>query len=309
MPQPILSQVHIDRAITQAAMRYKNQTFIADQVAPIVPVTKESDYMFIFDKAEWLRDVAANDRRPGSRAPRSGYTLSNVRYQLQEIAIAHGVPDRIVAGADDPLRPIQNGTDFCMQLALLRRERRTRDLFFGATAWGTNTTLTGTDQWSDFVNSDPANDVATAQRTVLQNTGFLPNTMIVGQATHDKLKIHPDGLDRFKYTQNGIMDEAMIAQWLGIQRYIVGRATRNSAAEGAAFTGSFVWDDNAVILYVPAAPSIEEPSAAYIYQKGGVETRSFYEEAEQQTVVEVTIATDPRIVGSDLGYQYRDTNA
>ncbi len=309
MPQPILSQVHIDRAITQAAMRYRNSMFIAQLAAPIVPVVKESDLMFIFDKAEWFRDVADKNRRPGTRAARGGYTVSNLRYSLAEIAIAHGVPDRIVESADDPLRPIQDGTDWCMQIALLRREVMTAAIIMGATAWGTNTTLTGTTQWADFVNSDPANDVQLAISTVLQNTGFRPNTMVVGEQVHDKLILNPDLLDRFKYTQVAVPTGPMIAQWLGIDRYLIGAATRNTAAEGAAATMAYIWAKHAAIYYVPPAPAIQEPSGAYIFQRADVQSRSFYEEAEKQTVVECTLLTDPRITGSDLGYQYRSAVA
>lgn len=309
MPQPRISSVHIDRAITNMAMRYSNPLFVGQNFAPVIPVEKESDDYFIYDKAEWLRDVADDDRRPGARAPRSGYTLSTAKYALRQAAQAMAVPDRIAENSDDPLRPYEDASAFCMQMVLLRRERRIATKLFTGGNWGTNTTLAGTDQWSDFVNSDPAEDVNTAIDAVLQNTGFRPNTMLVGQQVWSKLRIHPDGLDRYKHTQTGVMTAAMVAEWLGIERLLIGAATRNSAAEGAAFSGSFIWGKHALIAYVTGNPSISEPSGSYIFQKRGVQTKRFREEAEAQDVVETTLSFDIQITGSDLGYFYTNASA
>ena len=75
---------------------------------------------------------------------------------------------------------------------LLRQERKFVSDVFTTGVWGTDRTLSGTDQWSDFVNSDPRDDVETAKEAILGVTGFASNTMVVGWQVWRQLKNPPD---------------------------------------------------------------------------------------------------------------------
>lgn len=304
MAQPTLSQVHIQRAVANAAQRYTNPSYIYDQIAPKVTVTKTSDKFFIFDKAEWFRDVAETRRAPGTRAPRGGYTLSTGDYTCEQRAQASPVYDQIRENSDEPLRPFEDAAAWCMQIVRLRCEREAASVFFTGANWTTTSALSGTDRWDDFVNSDPCDDVKTYINTVQGLTGMRPNTLVIGQQVWDKLSIHPDALDRIKYTQTGILTEALAAQWLGVSRLLVGSAVYNTAAEGQSVTMSYIWGKSALLLYVTAGPSITEPSAAYTFERKGFTSKTYREEAEGQDVVEVSVETVPKIVGADLGALY-----
>ena len=301
MPQPQLSDVHIDRALRNVALRYSNNLFIADMPAPVVPVTKESDKYFIFTKGDWFRDEADNDRQPGTRAPRGGFTLSNAEYACKEAAHATPVPDRIRENADDPLRPWEDAARFSSNMVLLRKERRVAATLFVSSTWGTD--WSGT-QWSDFVNSDPASDMATAKSTIVGSAGVEPNLLVMGREVMDKLQQHPDGLDRFKHTQTGIMTPEMVAAWLGVPRIVVGSAIVNTGAEGATVSMSNIWGKHALLMYVTASPSISEPSAAYTFRRGGMNTKRWREEAEAQDVVEANQLFDTKRTATDCGYYF-----
>ena len=301
---PHMEDVHVESAMQEVAIGYRNQLYIAPLFAPVVQVAKESDRYYIFDKAEWLRDQADTDRRPGTRAPRGGYTTSTANYVLNEMAQAHPIPDRIAANADSVIRPYERGVNWCMEMVLLRRERHVATTVMVTGVWGTDNS-SATD-WDDFSNGDPANDVNTAKRTVQEATGFVPNTMVIGQVVYDALVINPDALDRFKHTETGILTEAQVAQWLGIERLLVGKATRNTAAEGVAATMSPIFDDDALIMYVPTSPAMDEPAACYLFQKDGVTTKRWREEAEGQDVVEASILTNIVVTASDAGYFFSD---
>jgi len=302
MPQPTVSDVHIDRAIRNVAIRYSNTLFIADVVAPQVNVQKESDKYFKFTKGDWFRDDADDDRAPGTRAPRGGFGLENETYSLYEAAFASPVPDRVRDNADDPLRPWEDAARFASQMVLMRRERRCAGTMFVSSTWGTDKTVTN--QWSDFTNSDPASDIATGIDTIIQNTGQLPNVLVMGREVYTQLRQHPDGLDRYKHTQSGIMTPEMVAAWLGVERIIVGNAIRNSANEGQTATMAYIWGKHALLLYVTGAPSISEPSAAYTFQRGGLTTKRWREEAEAQDVVEATLMARTIRTATDCGYYF-----
>jgi hypothetical protein len=302
MPNPRVSDVHIDRAISNVAIRYSNSNFVAEQVAPRVTVTKESDKFFTFEKGDWFRDEADNDRQPGTRAPRGGFDISNDDYSLKEIAQASAVTDRVRDNADNPLRPYEDASDWSSQMVNLRKERRCAATMFASSSWGTDRTVDN--QWNDFVNSDPATDVAVGKDVILQNTGQTANRLLIGQEVFKYLRMHPDALDRFKHTQTGILSAAQVAQWLDIDSIIVGTAIVNTAAKGAADSMGYVWGKNALLSYVTGSPSISEPSAAYIFQKSAISTKRFREEAEGQDVVEVTLMVDIKRTATDCGYYF-----
>ena len=142
MPQPTLSDVHIERAIRNVAVRYENKSYITANVAPVVNVRKESDKYFVYSKGDWFRDDADDNRRPNTRAPRTGYGLEQRNYELFERAQAYELADRIRDNADDPLRPYEDASRFCMNGVMLRRERAAAQTLFASSAWNSNSRTT-----------------------------------------------------------------------------------------------------------------------------------------------------------------------
>lgn len=310
MPQPTISQVHVDKAISNVAIAYRNDMFIADQVAPIVPVDKESDKYFKFTAAEWFADEAENDRQPGTEAPRGGFSLTTDDYAVKEKAWAVPVPVRVQENADDPLRPFENATEFAMQRVMLRKERAAAAAYFTTSVW--NTDSTPSNLWSDFANSDPANDVQTGIDAVIQQIGLKPNLLVLGHEVFSKLKLHPDGLDRIKHTQSGFMSAELIAQWLDVDRVVVGSSVVNTAAEGATASMGFVWGKHALLVYVTPSAAIDRPNGAYAFQVGGaqgVRTRTWFEDSRNQDVVEASIMIDYKVTAAEAGYFFNSVVA
>lgn len=300
---PKLSSVYIDKAIRTAAIGYGNALYIAGALAPVIPVDQESGKYFTFDDGEIVTDTASPDRRPGTDAPRSGYSVSNDTYSCAEFAQAHEVPDRIVENADEPIRPLERGIRFCMEKILLRRERFVAGKVFVASTWGTATDPTVT-AWSDLTGSDPASNVLDGKAQIVKLTGYEANTLVLGRQVFDKLTQHPDALDRIKYTQAGIMTADLMAAWLGVERILVGSASYNSAQEGGTTSREFVWGKNALLCYCPPAPSIDSPAACYMFQYQGASTRQWREESPKQTVVEAGLNIDFKRTAIKAGYYF-----
>ena len=70
MARPTRNDVHLNAALTNISIAYKNPSYIAEQVFPVVRVQKQSDYYFIFDAGAWFRDEV-QVRAPGTRAARA----------------------------------------------------------------------------------------------------------------------------------------------------------------------------------------------------------------------------------------------
>lgn len=52
MPSPTVYDVHVDAPLANISIAYRNASYIADQVFPVVPVQKKSDLFFKFTKAD-----------------------------------------------------------------------------------------------------------------------------------------------------------------------------------------------------------------------------------------------------------------
>ena len=102
MAMPTLHDVHIDGPLSNVSIAYRNETYLADQVFPILPVTKKSDKYFVFGREAWFRNVAA-ERAPGDAAKEIDYGITTASYNCVVKALAHVVPDEVRMNADSPL--------------------------------------------------------------------------------------------------------------------------------------------------------------------------------------------------------------
>jgi len=93
MGTPTLTTVHVSAALGNVAIGYKPTSAVLASVAPVVTVTKESDYYHIWTQADIYRNEA-EIVRPGS-GPRGGFALSSTTYTAESYEFAWPIPDRI----------------------------------------------------------------------------------------------------------------------------------------------------------------------------------------------------------------------
>lgn len=284
---PTRHQVHIDAAMSNISIAYRNELYIAEQVFPNVPVRHQSDKYFVFDKASWFRDEAGV-RPPGARAPRVDYALKAAGpYATLEYAAAKGVPDEIVDNADNPLSPDREATEFVTDKLLLRKEKHVRDLVFTAANW-TNTSTPAGGAWSGDT-SDPINDISGpsgVRETLRQSIGRYPNIMVMGAVVWAAIQRHPDFLDRVKYTQLGIVTQQLAAKLFQVDKLVIGTAIINTGAEGAADSFSDVWGNSVFLGWASPTPSLMSPSAGYVFQWKQRQVNRYREFQEHQDVIE-----------------------
>jgi hypothetical protein len=306
MAQPTSSQVHIDAALSNIAIAYSNASYIADTLFPPVGVDKQSDYYYTWAKDFWFRNHVER-RGPGGVYPEAGLTLSTTQYYCQNRGLSFPIPNETIRNQDAAIDIERTGAEFLADQFALDREIALAAKIFGASAWGSSTALTGTTQWSDYENSNPLSDVATAVQTVMKATGRKPNVCVMGQEVFDKASRHPDLLDIYKYTTQGILNEAEVARAFRVDKIIVGSSVYNSSPEGITFSGSFIWGKNCVFMYVAAAPGLRVPSAGYtfLWDQNGftVPVRRVEDEWRNRIGLLADSAFDQKVTASDCGYE------
>ncbi len=312
--------MHANVPLTNISIAYIQNAsdFVADKVFPIVPVDKQSNTYFTYNKNDWFRDEA-KQRAPGTESAGSGYSVDNdSNYNCKTWAFHKDVPWDIRNNSDAPINMDRDATEFVSQRLLIRRERLFADSYFKTGVWGKDYTGVAASpganqfvQWSDYANSDPINNVKNARLYIKSITGFWPKNMLVGVEVFETLKQHPDIIDRYKYTQAGVITADLIARVLEIDKLVVASAIYATNAEGATEAYSFIHGKGALLTYTAPAPSLLAPSAGYIFawknlanniQNGfGVAIDKFPMRQLKADRVEGEIAIDPKLVAADCG--------
>lgn len=310
MPNPTLGSVHpVDAPLTDISVAWAQNpnNFINRQVFPVVGSPKQSGRFFVWDKDDFRR-TDAQLRAPGTTGAARNLRLSNDTFSCDVYSIGMAVSKQIAANADDALDLEATFTTALMQDIAIREEVNFASAAFGTGLWGTSTTP-GT-LWDDAA-STPIEDIATGVTTILKNTGFRPNTLLLGADTwYTGLLNHPDIIARLPDNSARMVTRQALASILELDRVIVAEGSYNSAAEELTATEAYQLGKHALLCYVNPNPSLNTPSAGYTFtwsgftgnNQGVMASRYDVPRDDAYPFIEVHSAVDFKIVSTALGY-------
>jgi hypothetical protein len=320
MPQPTRSDVHVNRPLTNISIAYiqKAEDFIADKVFPIVPVLKQSDLYFSYDKKYWFQ-TQATKRAPSSESAGSGFHTTTNPYFADVWAVHKDVDDQTRTNADQPIDLDRDATLFVTQQLLLRREKQFTTKYLSQSVWqgyvvggvpvdyDVTTGAVGV-QW-DVSGSNPMQDVDFLKNAIKKQTGYKPNTLVVAADVFWALRNNLQVLDRIKYTQRGIVSEDLLATLFGVDKFLVASVVTDLNPEGEVNNMNYLVNNSALLVYSNPAPSILQPSGGYIFSWQGLfgagaqgnRISEFRMEHLKSDRVEGEMAFDMHMVGADLG--------
>ena len=323
MPEPLYGDVHVAAALTDVAVAYfqDEANYIANKIFPLVSVAHQTDVYFVWSKGDFFRDEAQL-RADATESAGSGVNLTTQSYAAKVWALHQDIGSQVRSNADPAVDVDVTATRQLMQKMLIRRDRIFVQKYLTTGVWGTDITgvasaPTGsqTIQWSDDANGDPFTDIATGQTTVLQNTGFLPNVLLLTWPVYQALRKHPLVVDRIKYTSPafaGTITPQLLAEAFDIEEVVVSKAVYNSAAQGATAAMNFVAGKTALLAYRAPNPGLMVPTAGYVFGWTGLINLNNLGVAVYQITMpwrgiktvrtEAEMAFDMQVVGSDLGY-------
>jgi hypothetical protein len=308
---PLHGDVHVDRPLSNFAVEYSNEEFIASQVCPFVPVVHKSDSYFSYTKKDRFT-IPEDIRGPKGEANEVDWSSTTATYACVDHALRDFLPDAVVGNADPGVDPRRRTTTFLVDLLLLAFERRISVLTMTAGNYGASykTTLSGTDQWSDLTNSDPMANAQTARNGCFK----APNMCFMGKEVWDKVSIHPQILDRVKGGANvdkaAMVRPALVAELFEVDTLLVGKAQYNTANKGQTASYSRVWGKHVVFAYTEPQPALDGVSAfktfRYIQESTdvGYKVRTYRDEARGGggEWIEPEFAYDEEAVCADVAY-------
>lgn len=312
MPSPSLSMVHVDSALTDLSVAYRQDAaaFVAERMFPNVPVTFKSDVYYRYGQADFRRN-AAKERGPSTRAPGGALSLDTGSYNCKVYSYRKDVDDQVRANQDAGIDSDRDAAELVTQTLLIQKELKWVNTYFKTGVWGTDKTG-GSDftKWSDQASSDPFEDVKLGRLQILKQTGRKPNKLLLGPEVFEYLKVHPLVLERIKYTSAESVTTALLAKMFEVAEVMVGEASYATSEEGATAAFSFALGKHALLCYAAPSPSLLAPSAGYTFNwKGytklndmGMVMRQYRIEEIRSDVFEGDLAYDMAVVATDCGY-------
>lgn len=315
MPQPTPVDRHVNTLLTNLSIGYVNESYIADQIFPIVRVQKQSDILPTYDQSHWFRNLATL-RAPATKSVRSGFNLTNTAtYFCHRYSFGDEITDDERANADPVYANLdEEATEFVTDKLLMAREVNFTTNCFTTSKWTTDKTG-GTDftVWSNYGASRPIEDITDYRDTVEGLIAREPNTFVQGKQVWSKLRWHPDLVDLIKHTQIGLVSEQLFASAMGFGKVLIGRGIYTTTAEGtaeASVTYTRIWGKHALMVYVPDAPSLRRPAAGYTFvwtgnpnmAAGALQTiKTMRDEEREVDIIEANSYFDQKITAAGAG--------
>lgn len=299
---PVQGPIHVDRPLTNISIGYRSMGNIADELFPVVPVMKESDLYYIFDKANSLRSPRTL-RANGAEANEDNLSLSTASYRLQEHALKELITKRDRDNADAALN-LEVSTVEDLSDKLLREREIAAAAIFSDGAWANESSIAATAHWGlQTTVSNPILVADSAAAAVNINCGRLPNTCVLNDRAFRAVKEHLQVVDRVKYTSSESVSESLIARLFGVDKLLVARSSYNTAAEGLAATMANTWTDLAWFGYVSRSPGLKDPSALYCFKKdGGAMVKRWTDDARNGEWFETSHMYAQVTPATDAGY-------
>lgn len=306
---PSTTAVHVDRALSNISVFFKNPSYAADRLSPPVNVNKESDKYFVYG-TEHLR-IPPTLRRDKSMTREVTYSISLDSYYCEEYGLHELVSDRERENSDEALRPDIDCTEHITEVLLLDREYRVANLVLDSTntQWGayaaTHFENLAAD-WDDKAGADPRGNIYHAKLVVFADARRPANTMFIPTEVAYQLAQLEQVDELRKYTDPGLLTDSGLPPNVWGLTTVECQSTYESQAEGATtVVRDETWGNNLVIAYINPNPvSLKTQTFSLTMQKRPFEVRKWREEKIKCDLIEITHLYDTKLIAPACGFVY-----
>jgi hypothetical protein len=245
-----VADVHIDSALANYAAGYQSadKGMIADEVIPLLPVEKNSNKFYTWDKNDVFQEVTSLEVAPGGAMAEISPRLSIGNYNCVSYGVQSFVATEVQANADSALNPERQAVVRCMTAIRLARERRAANMLMAAGSWtgGTVTPIAAGNKWNGGATADPVRDLYTAMEASLVDvTGI-----VMSERTFHDFVQNPN-VQKYIASKTAIAPvpgSSDFASILQLPPFIVGK--RKALATSS--TVGYLWGDNVALIHADA---------------------------------------------------------
>jgi len=316
MPSPTssLSTLRPDLATFQEFdLEMDRRGFIAQQVAPVIDVASQSGN---FGKipVEQLLQTRTTSRAPGAGYARGDFTFEATTYSCEEHGAEEPVDDREAKMYASYFDAEQIATMRAYDAVLRNAEIRMATAIFNATTWTSYTTGV-TNEWDDFTNAKPVQDVNTAVQAVWSQCGVWPNALVINKHVFKNLRLCDEVKEALEAagagqsSAQGNITAAQLATVFDLDYIIVAGSAKNTATEGQSVSFDKVWSDEyAMVCRVGVTADPREPCIARTFHWSedgsmiGGTVESYREENRRSDIIRVRHDVDEVVMYTEMGH-------
>lgn len=247
------SKYQADPLLSDVAIAYTNDAYVAEEFLPSYSVKKQDGKHWIYNRGRFRN--TPSERATGAQSGEVELSLTTgLPYSLTDHALKMFVPDEDAENSTAPTDPYSDATEFLSDQLLVQKEIEAKDLLTSTANLTQNVTLTSTDRFDDYANSDPFSVFEQGKQTVHAATHREVNKVLIPVQVWNKLKYHPAFLEKIKYTQRGQITPDLLASLLEVDKVVIAKPGYNTANEGQADSMSYIWGKD--ILMAAVAPMV-----------------------------------------------------
>lgn len=305
---PSLRDVVQDPMLTNVSVKFQNEDYIAEILMPSFPVKTQNGKYYRY-KANHFRP-SDTLRAPGSGANEVDFEMDTKgTFHCDDNALKEFVPVELQEQADSAIDPLIDATENVTEKIQIGKEQALATVMANTSILTNYTTLSGTDQWSDYTNSDPMDDIKTAKSAVHAAIFREPNVLVLQKQVYDKLLDHPDIVERIKYSQLGVASPELLARLFGVDKVVIAGAGYNSATEGQDDSMSYIWGKHAWLLYVAPTKRLKQITFGWTFHYKNRMTEKWTEGDRKGTYVRVAENYDQKLVSASAAYLLKNAIA
>ena len=295
-----LEDLRINAYLSEVARGYGNNSFIAENLFPIIDSEKEKIDIFQFNKEAFqLYDTERAIRANSNVISPKGFSKHTAT--LAEHDLAYPIDYREEDEAEKVKLQL-HATNVVTEGLKLKLEKQCADLAQDPKNYATENkiALSGTSQFTNDA-SDPLKIVNAGKDAVCGKIGKDPNTLVMGQEVWQALKQNTSLKNLIASSSNKIITLDLLKEFFEIENIVVGRSIYADANNNFAR----VWGNNIILAYVPKLTSRTEydPSFGYtVRKKDALQIDEYQKEGNKVKYIRATDIYTPFLVGAEAGY-------
>lgn len=319
MPQPSSSlatlRPELSAAFQEFDLEANRRGYIGHRVLPVTNVAVQSG-TFGRIPIEQLLQVRTTQRAPGSGYNRGDWKFETSSYATKENGWEEPIDDREAKMYQHYIDAEMVSTARAFDAVLSNAERRVAAMVFNPTTWTGASLTTGiTNEWDDYVNATPINDVNAAVTKVWEGSGLWANALIINRHVFRNLRMCEQVTERIASSGAGSptkqtdVTPALLAQVFDLDFIIVADGAQNTAAEGKTASISSVWSNEyAMVARIATTNDFREPCLGRTFHWAGdgseVDGRveSYRDETVRSDIIRVRHDTDELILYKEAAH-------
>lgn len=311
--------LHVDQHLTNVAINYAAQTYIAAEIAPVVPVDKETNLFPVFSRQEKFA-LETTRRARGTEANKITRTVGSLQYQCQNYALGYDIATEDRANMDSVFRNELDVGATTYLLDKLNLDMEKRVLTLADVSGSVSTVFVPNSAWGQQTNyGDPVSECFQAIEQMQATCGQRPNSMLIGWRAWNWMKRNPAMRNFVRGTNNGggVVTRQQVQDMFEVDRFVVSEALWQTANEAQAIgTLTNPIQDDVFFYYAPRAASTVAPSWMYSFRWNNpalptplVVERHPYDTRKKVETIEAGYYQDERVTGSDYAVKIGGVNS